>query len=91
MGRIWSPNSFFVLEFWQASIKEPIIFRPIINQQTLDPITNEGPYEFRIPPDPHFIQLNKNYIYLQLKVKKPASVEFRIPPINLIGKPFLDK
>lgn len=64
--------------------------------QPMHPITNEGPYEFRIPPDPHYLQMNKNYIYMQLKIKKPliqpvggaAAVIPKVAPINLIGKTF---
>lgn len=60
--------------------------------QPMHPITNDGPYEFRIPPDPHYIQMNKNYIYMQLRIKKPAvAAGAAIPaygPINLIGKTF---
>lgn len=59
--------------------------------QPLNSVTNEGPYEFTIPPDPHYTQLNKNFIYMQLRIKKPvlpagtASTP-DLAPINLIGK-----
>lgn len=65
--------------------------------QTMNPVTDEGPYKFRIPPDPHYTQLNKNYVYLQLKLKKPPAIvdatggAATIPsvaPINLLGKTF---
>jgi len=58
----------------------------------MNPVTNEGPYEFRIPADPNFIQLNKNYVYMQLRIKKPTmTAGASVPdyaPINLIGKTF---
>lgn len=65
--------------------------------QPMNPITDEGPYKFRIPPDPHYMQLNKNYIYLQLKLKKPPAIASTtggaatiptVAPINLLGKTF---
>lgn len=60
--------------------------------QPMNPITNEGPYEFRIPADPLYIQMNKNQIYMTLKIKLPALAAGQaVPkyaPINLIGKTF---
>jgi hypothetical protein len=61
--------------------------------QPMNPVTNDGPYDFRIPPDPHYIQLNKNYIYIQFRIKKPpivapATTVPPIAPINLLGKTF---
>lgn len=63
----------------------------------VNPVTNEGPYEFRIPPDPHFLQLSKNYIYMKLSIspkKEMVKADGTYPPIpdiapiNLIGKTF---
>jgi hypothetical protein len=59
----------------------------------LNPVTNEGPYEFRIPPDPHMLQMSKNYLYMKLKVTKTNghaldAAHDPIAPINLIGKTF---
>ena len=59
--------------------------------------TNDGPYEFHIESDPHFLQLSKNYLYLQLKIVKAngdAMDHAAAPPedcgtINLIGKTFI--
>jgi hypothetical protein len=64
--------------------------------QSMNPVTNEGPYKFRIPPDPNYIQLNKNYVYLQLKLKKTpivtnatgVAIPTTVAPINLLGKTF---
>jgi hypothetical protein len=65
--------------------------------QTMNPVTNEGPYKFRLPPDPHYMQLNKNYVYLQIKLKKPPAIATAaggpaiiptVAPINLLGKTF---
>lgn len=62
-----------------------------------NPVTNEGPYEFRIPPDPNYLQLNKNYLYMKLSIlpkPEPARADGTVPatpdiaPINLIGKTF---
>jgi hypothetical protein len=58
-----------------------------------NPVTNDGPYEFRIPPDPHMLQLSKNYIYMKFNITKntgavlPAGHD-AVAPINLIGKTF---
>lgn len=61
--------------------------------QPLNSITNDGPYEFRIPPDPNYIQLNKNFLYIQFRIKTPAVAPNAAVPdyaaINLIGKTFL--
>jgi hypothetical protein len=58
--------------------------------QPMNPITNDGPYEFRVPADSNYIQLNKNYIYTQLKIKSPTIPTGTAVPdyaaINLIGK-----
>ena len=58
--------------------------------QPSNPVTSDGPYEFRIPPDPNYIQLNKNYVYVQMVIKQPAvTAGTPIPAyaaINLIGK-----
>ena len=58
--------------------------------QPSNPVTNDGPYDFRIPPDPTYIQLNKNYVYVQMVIKKPnvpAGVSIpKYAAINLIGK-----
>ena len=58
--------------------------------QPSNPVTNDGPYDFRIPPDPTYIQLNKNYVYVQMVIKKPnVPARVSIPKyaaINLIGK-----
>lgn len=60
--------------------------------QPVNSITDEGPYEFRIPPDSNYIQLNKNYIYIQFKINVPQVIApATVPdyaPINLIGKTF---
>jgi len=63
--------------------------------QPVNSVTDDGPYEFRIPPDPNFIQLNKNYIYLQLRIKQPILTAGTSVPdyaaINLIGKTFFNQ
>src|SRR5437867_3392387 len=58
-----------------------------------NPVTNEGPYEFRIPPDPHLLQLSKNYLYMKLSITKTDGSALKaddalVAPINLIGKTF---
>ena len=59
--------------------------------------TNEGPYEFRVESDPHFLHLAKNYLYVQLKIVKGDNTNIvstgdspdSVAPINLIGKTFI--
>ena len=56
--------------------------------------TNDGPYEFRIEADPHYLQLSKNYLYMQIKIVKGDNTNLvhtgaaadSVGPINLIGK-----
>lgn len=60
-----------------------------------NPVTNEGPFEFRIPGDPCFIQMSKNYICFVIlivtledgKVIPPAQ-DIKVSTINAIGKTF---
>lgn len=62
-----------------------------------NPITNEGPYEFRIPADPSFLNLAKNYIYFQLRIVRADGTALvvggdapdpAVATINAIGKTF---
>lgn len=59
--------------------------------------TNEGPYEFHLPPSPHMLHLSKNYLFLELKIVRAdganlthgdANADPLVGPINLIGKTF---
>jgi ribonucleoside-diphosphate reductase beta chain len=67
-------------------------------------LTDDGPYEFHIPSDPHFLDLSKNYIYLQLRITQQNGqplrwdpdgadaaaqhAEHKVGPITLLGKTF---
>ncbi len=67
-------------------------------------LTEAGPYEFHLPPDPHFLDLSKNYLFLQLHIVRgngealrwvPAAGQVaaqhggdKVGPINLLGKTF---
>lgn len=58
-------------------------------------LTNDGPYEFHVSPDPHYLDLNKNYIHMQLKISKRDGTDLQgganpdlVGPIHLIGKTF---
>jgi len=55
-------------------------------------ITELGPYDFHISPDPHFLDLNCNFILMQLKVVNADGTDIAqgdvVGPINLIGKTF---
>lgn len=59
--------------------------------------TNTGPYEFHIGPNPQFLHLAKNYLFIQLRITKEdgsvlihnqanPQVDPLTGPINLIGK-----
>lgn len=69
----------------------------------LNQITNDGPYEFRLPTGPYWLDLKRNFINIQFKItkkngknleaakpadEKPAQSAGVIAPINLIGKTF---
>ncbi len=62
--------------------------------------TNTGPYEFHIGPNPQFLHLAKNYLFIQFRIVKAngdelihlagdANVDPIVGPINAIGKTFL--
>ncbi|RLA19854.1 MAG: hypothetical protein DRQ56_04460, partial [Gammaproteobacteria bacterium] len=62
--------------------------------------TNSGPYEFHIGPNPQYLHLAKNYLFIQLRIVKAdgdnlnhvaanGAVDPLIGPINLIGKTFI--
>jgi hypothetical protein len=63
-------------------------------------LTDAGPYTFHIPSDPHFLDLSKNYILLQLEITKGAArtplawdgvqvaLADKVGPIQMIGKTF---
>ena len=36
-------------------------------------VTELGPYEFHIPPNPHFLDLNNNYIVMNLKIVRGGN------------------
>ena len=62
--------------------------------------THTGPYEFHIGPNPQFLHLAKNYLFIQLRIVKAngndlihlagdANIDPLTGPINLIGKTFI--
>lgn len=83
----------FTVPITQVAIKRS--FKDVIYPS--NPITNEGPYEFRIPPDPNFINFAKHYLYFQLRITRAngnnlvaagADADPAVAPINAIGKTF---
>lgn len=67
--------------------------------QLTNSVTNEGPYEFRLPPDPNMIHISKNYLYVVLRILKTdgtnidplaAAGKPTVGPINLLGKTFFN-
>jgi len=55
-------------------------------------VTNHGPYEFEITPDPFYLDLNKNYLYMVLSITKTDGTAIAkdsdVAFINCIGKTF---
>ncbi len=60
-----------------------------------NPVTNDAPYEFRIPPDPNMLHISKNYLNVKLRIVRAnnnamdrivAPAPFIVGPINLLGK-----
>ncbi len=62
--------------------------------------THTGPYEFHIGPNPQFLHLAKNYLFIELKILKADGnnlahvaadgiVDPLTGPINVIGKTFI--
>lgn len=79
----------FSIPSTQVAIKKS--FTDVIH--TANPVTNEGPYEFRIPADPNFLHLSKHFVYFQLRVVKSdgnalTAEDPKVAPINAIGKTF---
>jgi len=59
-----------------------------------NPCTNTGPYDFHISPGPLFLQLNRNYLLMEVRIVKPDGTVLdansgNVGPINLIGKTLL--
>lgn len=79
----------FSIPATQVAIKRS--FTDVVH--TANPVTNEGPYEFRIPADPNFLHLCKHYVYFEIRIVKPdgsslAAADPQVAPINAIGKTF---
>ena len=64
-----------------------------------NPVTNSGPYRIFIPKDSFMIDLNKNYLYLKLKIVQadgtnlvlPADGNLEVAPINLLAASFCER
>ena len=52
--------------------------------------SDTGPWRFCIQADPHYLQLNKNYLYIKLKIQTAAGADITaenvVGPINLLAK-----
>ena len=52
--------------------------------------SNNGPWRFVIQADPHYIQLNKNYLYVKVKIAKADGTNLTVAdvvgPINILAK-----
>ncbi len=57
--------------------------------------TNDGPYEFHIPAEPHMLHLYKNYITVEFRICHADGTVMQaadqVGPINLIGKTFFSQ
>ena len=79
----------FSIPATQVAIKRT--FTDVVH--TANPVTNEGPYEFRIAADSNFVHLCKHYVYFQIRIVKPdgtalTAADHKVAPINAIGKTF---
>src|SRR5277367_1290182 len=65
-----------------------------------NPCTTDGPWNFRLPKDMYYMQLNKNFLYIKLKITRndgtalqhgnaDPTLNDNVGPINLIGKTFV--
>lgn len=90
-----SERDLFSLPPTQVAIKRA--FKDVVHPS--NPITHDGPYEFRIPPDPNFLNLSKHNIYFQMRIVRPDNTNLvnqgdaavqdpLVAPINAIGKTF---
>ena len=58
--------------------------------------TNDGPYEFHIPPGPHMLHLYKNYLLIEFRIRRTDGTRLIVGdpvvgPINLLGKTFFNE
>jgi hypothetical protein len=64
-----------------------------------NPVTNTGPYRIFVPKDSFMLDLNKNYLYLKLRVvgndgsdlQPPADGSIPVAPINLLCNSFCER
>ena len=51
--------------------------------QLTNGVSNEGPYEFHISPNPQMMQLSKNYLLMELKIMNDddAVLDATSPPL----------
>lgn len=77
----------------QVAIKRS--FKEVVHPS--NPITHDGPYEFRIPADANFLNLAKHNVYFQMRIVKADNTNLvdqgdapdpLVAPINAIGKSF---
>lgn len=52
--------------------------------------TSDGPWTFIVQRDPHYLHLNRNYLYFKVKITTDAGGNLantdKVAPINLLGK-----
>lgn len=53
----------------------------------LNTCTSAGPWQFQIQADPHYVQLNKNYLYMKLKITKGDGTNLTAPQAAVGGQP----
>jgi len=87
------PSSKSEIDFFSVPATQVAVERTFWT--TINPmntVTSAGPYEFHIPPDPNFVDLNKNYIQVKLKITRADGTDLQnadvVGPINCIGKTF---
>ena len=66
------PSTKTELDLYSVPPTQVVIRRSFWEEvQLMNPITHEGPFEFRIPPDMYMLHLSKNYIYMRLRIVRP--------------------
>ena len=50
-------------------------------------LTDPGPFEFHVPADPSFLDLAKNFLFMELKITKKDGTPVTEPPPGADGQP----
>jgi len=63
------PSTKSELDFFSVPVTQVAVKRGFYDEvQLVNACNDEGPYHFKLAPDPYLIQWNKNYIYMVLRI-----------------------